>query len=146
MSSLGFGDLREKLVGNGIHSLENVITLDRSICSLFRELEIWFEAIVSGVGIFITRTEDLQDDQNNTYAIRARQDGILLQCKNNPITLTSHHHPDLSLPNRTFLAIHAACCRIANLSGATEYILKTLDDDMEEIGVLAKGGSSTQVP
>jgi hypothetical protein len=74
MSYFGFEDLREKLVGNGIHTLENVVTLDASYCFLFRVLEIWFEAIVSGVGTFFTlRTEGLQDGQDNTYAIRARK-------------------------------------------------------------------------
>jgi hypothetical protein len=148
MRYLGFDDLPEKLVGNGIHTLENVMTLDLNFCFFFETLEVWFEAIVSGVGIFTPRTEGLQDDQDNTYAIRARKNGILLQCRDNPIRLTSHH-PDLPLPNRTFLAIHAACCRIADLSGATDYIQKTLDDmeksDQGNIGVfLAKGGSSTQ--
>ncbi|KAI0283123.1 hypothetical protein BGY98DRAFT_1113126, partial [Russula aff. rugulosa BPL654] len=99
MTYFGFEDLPEKLVGNGIHTLEN----------------------------------------DNTYAIRARLKAILRSCKGNPITLTSEH-PDLPLPSRTFLAIHAACCRIADFSGATKYIRKTLDD-MEDIGVLAKGGS-----
>jgi hypothetical protein len=145
MSYFGFEDLREKLVGNGIHTLENVVTLDASYCFLFRVLEIWFEAIVSGVGTFFTpRTEGLQDGQDNTYAIRARKKQELLLCRDNPITLTSHH-PDLPLPNRTFLAIHAACCRIADLSGAAEYLWRTLDN-MEDIGVLAKGDSSSQDP
>jgi hypothetical protein len=153
MRYFGFEDLPEKLVRNGIHTLENVITLDLNFHVFFEKLMVWFEAIVSGVGIFTPRTEGLQDDQDNTYAIRASEYGILLRCRDNPIRLTSHH-PDLPLPNRTFLAIHAACCRIANLSGATNYIQKTLNDsldredsDQEDIGVfLAKGGSSTQVP
>jgi hypothetical protein len=141
MTYFGFEDLPEKLVGSGIHTLENVITLDASFRTFFKTLEMWFEAIVSG--LFTTYTEGLQDDQDNTYTIRAREKLILLSCRDNPITLTSQH-PDLPLPNRAFLAIHAACCRIADLSSATKYIEKTLDD-MEDIAVLAKGGSSEQV-
>jgi hypothetical protein len=141
MTYFGFEDLPDKLVGNGIHTLENVITLEASFRIFFETLEIWFEAIVGGLGIFTPHTEGLQDDQDNTYAIRARLKAILRSCKSNPITLTSEH-PDLPLPSRTFLAIHAACCRIADFSGATKYIRKTLDD-MEDIGVLAKGGSPT---
>jgi hypothetical protein len=63
---------------------------------------------------------------------------MLLSCKENPITLTSHH-PDLALPNRTFLAIHAACCRIADLSGATKYIDETLDDKEVDGGYWSPG-------
>ncbi|KAF8503360.1 hypothetical protein F5888DRAFT_1661404 [Russula emetica] len=131
MTYFGFEDLPEKLVGNGVHTLENVMTLDTSFRFMFEVLVIWFEATVSELGIFTPRTQ-------------TRHEGILLSCRDNPITLTSQHL-DLPLPNRTFLAIHAACCRIADLSGATDYIEKTLDD-MEDIGVLAKGGSSTQIP
>jgi hypothetical protein len=52
MSYFGFEDLREQLAGNGIHTLENVMTLDLSFGFFFQILEIWFEAIVSGVEIF----------------------------------------------------------------------------------------------
>ena len=136
MKYFGFEDLPEKLVGNGIHALENVMTLDANFAYLFETLEVWFEAIVSGLGIFTPRTEGLQDDQDNTYAIQARLNLILRSCRDNPITLTSEH-PDLPLPNRTYLAIHAACCRIGDLSGASDYVEKAIDD-MEDIGSLAK--------
>jgi hypothetical protein len=59
MTYLGFEDLFEKLVRNGIHTLENVITLDTNFAFFFEVLEIWFEAIVSGLGIFTPCTEDL---------------------------------------------------------------------------------------
>jgi hypothetical protein len=133
MTYFGFEDLPEKLVGNGIHELENVMTLDLNFAFYFETLEVWFEAIVSGLGIFIPRTGCLQNDQDNTYCIQARFKPILRSCRENPITLTSEH-PDLPLPNRTFLAIHAACCRIADLSGASDYIEKTLRN-MEDIGI-----------
>ena len=134
MTYFGFEDFREKLVGNGIHELENVLTLETGLRVFFEHLEIWFEAIVSGLGIFTPRTEGLQGDQDNTYAIRARHKAWLRSCRDNPITLTSQH-PDLPLPNPTFLAIHAACCRIADLSGAGEYI-KNILVDMEDIRYL----------
>jgi hypothetical protein len=50
MRYFGFGDLSEKLVRNGIHTLENVMTLNASFAFFFGVLEIWFEAIVSGLG------------------------------------------------------------------------------------------------
>jgi hypothetical protein len=72
MRYFGFEDLSEKLA-----TLENVMTLDANFCFFFEALDIWFEAIVSGVVIFIPRTEGLQDDQDITYAIRARHKSIL---------------------------------------------------------------------
>jgi hypothetical protein len=134
MPYFGFEDLHEKLVGNGIHTLENVIPLDYSFAYYFETLWVWFEAIVIGLRIFTARTEVLQGDQGNTYAVRAGLQALLRSCRDNPITLTSQY-PDLPLPNRTFLAIHAACCRTAHLSGAFDYIKKTLDN-MEEVGYL----------
>jgi hypothetical protein len=134
MTYFGFEDLHERLVGNGIHKLENVITLDSNFAIFFETLKVWFEAIVSGLGIFTPRAECLQDDQDNTYAIQAMIELMLRSCRENPITLTSQHS-DLPLPDRTFLTIHAACCRIADLSGARKYIEKTLRD-MGDIGEL----------
>jgi hypothetical protein len=51
----------------------------------------------------------------------------LFGCKANPITFESTD-PDLSLPNPDYLRIHAACCRVAHLSGAGEYMDKIIDD------------------
>ena len=144
MSYLGFGDIPEKLVGNGIHNLENVLTLSTSYSGLFEKLYVWFEAIVSVLEILAPCTEGLQDDRDNTYAIRAMDKVYLRSFRDNPIALTSQY-PDLPLPNPTFLLIHAACCKIASLSGATDYILRNLDD-MEDIVLLTKGGLSIQVP
>lgn len=49
--------------------------------------------------------------------------------------------PDLELPDARFIAIHAACCRAAHLSGAAEYVEMNYRD-MEETPVLAADGSS----
>jgi len=48
------------------------------------------------------------------------------------------------LPNATYLRIHAACCRVAHLSGAGEYMDKTLED-LEDTRVLSKDGSSAHL-
>ena len=53
-------------------------------------------------------------------------------------------HPDLLLPNPVYLRIHAACCRVAHLSGAGEYVDKILDD-VEDTRVLSKDGSSAHI-
>ena len=38
--------------------------------------------------------------------------------------------PDLPLPNCNYLRIHAACCRVAHLSGASS-LFHELENDME---------------
>ncbi|KAH9026393.1 hypothetical protein EDB85DRAFT_1851218, partial [Lactarius pseudohatsudake] len=59
------------------------------------------------------------------------------------ITLTSED-PRLPLPNPDYLEIHAACCRVAHLSGAGEYMDKVLED-LEDTHVLSEDGSSAHM-
>jgi hypothetical protein len=59
----------------------------------------------------------------------------------NPVTLISH--PNLPAPDPRYLKLHAACAKVAHLSGAGEYI-ETIFRDMESMRVLAKDGSSAQ--
>ena len=48
------------------------------------------------------------------------------------------------LPDPRYLALHAACARVAHLSGVTEYI-KRVVRDMEDTKVLANNGGSGDV-
>jgi hypothetical protein len=75
-------------------------------------------------------TEGLQavEGQANTYDIRARRPLDLRRCKANPIVLTSTD-PNIPLPNPTYLKIHASCCRVAQMSGAADYIDQTSGSD-----------------
>ena len=49
MRFFGYEDLPEKLNGAGIHGLDNIMTLDYSIQGWFDGLQLWFEAVVSGL-------------------------------------------------------------------------------------------------
>jgi len=59
------------------------------------------------------------------------------------VTFTTTH-PRLSLPDPRYLRVHAACAKVANLSGAGECIDKIIGD-LEDIRVLAADGSSADV-
>ena len=50
----------------------------------------------------------------------------------------------LPLPSPTYLKIHAACARVANLSGAGEYLDRILWD-LEYAEVLCDDGSSAEL-
>lgn len=52
--------------------------------------------------------------------------------------------PSLPLPALRYLKVHATCAKVANLSGAAEYIDKVMRD-LEDIQVLAADGSSADV-
>ena len=52
MRNFGYKDLPAKLNGTGIHSLDNVMTLDYTVHTLFDNLQLWFEGIVRDLDIF----------------------------------------------------------------------------------------------
>jgi len=128
LKCFGYEDLPGRLKGAGVHSLDNIMTLQLDIHSWFDQLQVWFEAV---------------DGKENTYNICATEQAHLWTCKPNPIEFKSAY-PDLPLPNPTYLRIHAACCRVAHLSGAGEYMDKILED-LEDIRVLSKDGSSAHI-
>jgi hypothetical protein len=74
------------------------------------------------------------------YNIVAVHPGCLHDCEANPTTFTIQN-PKYPLPNPEYLRIHAACCRVAQLSGATEYIENTCNY-LDDIGVMSQDGSS----
>ncbi|KAH9175894.1 hypothetical protein EDB89DRAFT_235099 [Lactarius sanguifluus] len=129
LGCFGYEDLPYKLKGKGIHSLDNVMTLGTSVHHSFDQLKMWFEAKGSP----------------NTYTIKATGPLFLTLCKaaDCKITLTSED-PRLPLPNPDYLEIHAACCRVAHLSGAGEYMDKVLDD-LEDARVLSEDGSTAHM-
>lgn len=46
LKCFGYEELPERLKGNVIRSLDNVMTLDLSVHNWFDRLELWFEAVV----------------------------------------------------------------------------------------------------
>ena len=127
-----------------VSTVYNVMTLDANIHSLFDQLHLWFEAVVSGLQC----SECLQDGKENAYNIRVTNEILLLLCKANPIVFKSAH-PDLPLPNTAYLRIHAAYCRVAHLSifiwrgRAGEYLDKR--KDLDDNQVLSNDGSSVHI-
>jgi len=128
MECFGYEDLPKKLNGTGIHSLDNIMTLEINIHSWFDELLLWFEAV---------------DGEENTYKICATEQMYIYELGEDPIMFRTAHQ-DLQLPNPTYLQIHAACCRVAHLSGAGKYMDKILED-LEDMPVLSNDGSSADV-
>jgi len=54
LKCFGYEDLPERLNGTGIHSLDNVMTLDHPIHDWFDRLELWFEAVVGAFFFWTT--------------------------------------------------------------------------------------------
>jgi hypothetical protein len=60
------------------------------------------------------------------------------------VTFTSPDPITLPVPSPELLALHAACAKVAHLSGAGEQIDK-FDRDLDDLRVLAPDGSSSSV-
>ncbi|CUA74475.1 hypothetical protein RSOLAG22IIIB_11230 [Rhizoctonia solani] len=90
-----------EIIERGINHSSKILTLDDSLHSLFDDLVIWFDPV---------------EGTDNTYRIGKKSDGIRARL---PETITFESTtPRLSLPDRRYLALHAACAKIGHLSGA----------------------------
>ncbi|PBK88967.1 hypothetical protein ARMGADRAFT_1167751 [Armillaria gallica] len=134
MVSIGiFGIHMKELDGAGIHRLENILTLSPSLHDFFNQLALWLEAV---------------DNQPKTYTVVSTISGVLERLPRRTVTFTTPDPEALPLPNPAYLAIHAASCRVARLSGAADYVEELLREEeevrerIERMGILAKDGTS----
>lgn len=106
------------------------MTLKHNLRDLFNRLELWFEATVGHIPFFTSRSKtDYHQDTPHLYKV----------CSRLPRFHRSTHIPehvqftteqrDFPLPSPRYLEIHAACCRVAYMSGAAGYYRKLDDDD-----------------
>jgi hypothetical protein len=77
----------------------------------------------------------------NCYRVKTFKKTITLPEK---VTFTSSDPIALPVPSPELLALHAACAKVAHLSGAGEEI-DELDRDLDDLNVLASDGSSAPV-
>ncbi|KAK0451323.1 uncharacterized protein EV420DRAFT_1560326 [Desarmillaria tabescens] len=128
-----FGLHMTELNGVGTHRLQNILTLCPDLHDGFDQLALWLRAVAN---------------QPNTYVIETVSVGVLRSLPNRVVTFTTPDPQALPLPSPDYLAIHAACCRIAHMSGAIDYVDDVLQDEeeicerIERMGILAEDGSS----
>lgn len=127
-----FGCDINKLNGPDVHNLHNVMTMSLTAHDFFDRLALWLEP---------------QPSEPNTYLVMKQDPDLAVHVRGGGpcITLESAAvADDLDLPSPTLLELHAACCRVANLSGAADR-LEELHCEMEATGVLAYDGGSAEV-
>ncbi|KAF8188976.1 hypothetical protein BJ912DRAFT_1031865 [Pholiota molesta] len=127
MMRFGYGTLPEDLNGSKLHRLENVMTLI-NLHESFDKLYIWFVKA---------------ENKDNTYTLESAYPRFYPHLPQS-VTFTTPDPRDYPVPSPTYLAIHAACAKIAHLSGAGEYI-DQLCCDMEAGTTLNPDGSSAEV-
>ncbi|KAK7030885.1 hypothetical protein VNI00_013995 [Paramarasmius palmivorus] len=120
-----FGYDVDNLNGEKVHSLFNVMTMDRNAHDAFDRLNLWFQA---------TQTKDC-------YITKTSSDWYYPLLKKK---ITFQSTPDLPAPSPELLALHAACATVAHLSGAGAYI-DELDEDTDSLPVLTHDGQSSEI-
>ncbi|KAK7034709.1 hypothetical protein VNI00_012116 [Paramarasmius palmivorus] len=119
-----FGYDVDRLNGEKVHSLFNVMTMEKNIHDAFDRLELWFEA---------TEIKDCY-----------RVETVPEYDPDRPPTIMFTSTSVLPAPSPELLALHAACAKVAHLSGAAAYI-DELDEDTDDLPVLAHDGGSYEV-
>ncbi|KAG1843882.1 hypothetical protein F4604DRAFT_1596562 [Suillus subluteus] len=119
-------DVRQELDGIKIHCLEDILTLAVHVHAMFDRFDLWFEEMV---------------DMQHTYRVCGYPPSIQLFPPT--VTFTTDDPLHLPLPSPHYLGIHAACCKVAWLSGAKDYIEETFGD-IEEMQAMTSDGSSAE--
>ncbi|KAI0760767.1 hypothetical protein C8Q74DRAFT_1372570 [Fomes fomentarius] len=117
LKSFGYTQIVKDLAtANNVHSLENVMMMDSTLHHHFDTLSLWLEPVAGTLHRYrIVHVAPL-----HTYNLP------------DEVVFTSREpHLPLPLPSPEYLRIHAACCRISWLSGASGLFYK-LEQDMEE--------------
>ncbi|KAI5992157.1 hypothetical protein EDD15DRAFT_2168442 [Pisolithus albus] len=123
----GHGELLQNLHDASIHRLDNVMTMAVDVHLDFDRLRIYFTA---------TKVP-------NRYKLEAI-DPMFLFRRPEYVTFSTPDAEKYPLPNPNYLAIHAACAKVAHLSGAAEHIEEVLRR-MEDTVFLAEDGGSSEV-
>nr|VWO94149.1 GTP pyrophosphokinase [Ganoderma boninense] len=110
LKSLGYTNIVNGLAtaDSKIYSLENTMTMVHVLHDHFARLDLWLEP-----------TEDSHSEQT-PHRYRLRTLWLLPHglADGQAVTFQCHSaHPRLALPDPEYLRIHAACCRVAHLSG-----------------------------
>ncbi|OBZ65317.1 hypothetical protein A0H81_14724 [Grifola frondosa] len=116
--------------GEGMHRLQNVMTMCPLGRCCFDALKLWLEEIGA-----------------NRYRICVTHKGYLLPLgidPDDPVIELTTTDADLPLPDPDLLRLHATCAKVAHLSGVGE-IIDALLRDIEDLKTLANDGSSADV-
>lgn len=108
---------------------------------MFDRLESSFEATV-GILLSLSKPNFLTHAQASPSCYKIRRRKIYHKIKDE-VTFTVTN-PKLPLPSSHLLALHAVCAKVAQLSGASEYI-DHIYNEMESISVSAHDGTSSDV-
>ncbi|PPQ80405.1 hypothetical protein CVT25_001718 [Psilocybe cyanescens] len=120
----GYENLLDELNGSNVHHLENVMTLEPRLHTHFDRFDIWLVAT--------NKLNRYMLESHNVYILRGYPEFV---------TFTTPDPENLPVPSPIYLAIHATCAKVAQLSEAAACINKFYQD-MEEAETLDPNGVS----
>ncbi|KAF8329518.1 uncharacterized protein EI90DRAFT_3062873 [Cantharellus anzutake] len=126
-------NIDKELDGHKINRLSNIITMCDRAAGQFNSLKLWFEA-----------DENEKDEDSVHHYKVCSTDQWRLAGMRKKVAFRDERVADGTThprPDRRYLQVHALCCRVAHLSGATEYLDKFYKK-FERMEVLATDGSS----
>ncbi|KAI0034999.1 hypothetical protein K488DRAFT_44190, partial [Vararia minispora EC-137] len=128
----GCGELRDELAGDKMHSLKNIMTLESNIHDAFDSLELWLESTASPSREALCIATDLYEQgEPDTYNVclqGALGHGNFHNLPEKAV-FKSADPQRYELPDPRLLALHAACCKVAWMSGAAGYLEEVNDED-----------------
>ena len=142
----GLEHLVESLNGAGVHSLGNVITMCTDLHWCFHHLDLWLEPTTTVSTIrWLFGANIVSLMQVNTYNVCARPHRLIFRLATKPQKqVTFSVLEDVirecegkrkripALPDPDLIALHAACARVAWMSGAAE-LFDMFERDAEEM-------------
>ncbi|KIY65265.1 hypothetical protein CYLTODRAFT_400700 [Cylindrobasidium torrendii FP15055 ss-10] len=106
MHCMGHSDILTELEGSSVHRLGNVLTLTATLLGMFNDMTFCLDATGN------------PNEYNVTASPHVMSELETVACPTK-VTLSNSH--GLEPPSPVYLAIHAACYRIAHLSGAADW-------------------------
>ncbi|KZT10292.1 uncharacterized protein LAESUDRAFT_418852 [Laetiporus sulphureus 93-53] len=117
----------DSLKGDGINSLENVLTLEASMHQMFGELVLALEPIEAKSNVSRILTWGYAEDSYDLPDF---------------VTLSDHSNSGKALPNPAYLSLRASICKVLHVCGRAEELDRILEDlDDGGISVLSHDGS-----
>ncbi|KAI0261063.1 hypothetical protein BC834DRAFT_973009 [Gloeopeniophorella convolvens] len=127
---LGYPNFVDELVGAGVYSLTNTLTMKVRLRLHFDRLTLWLDAT------------NIPNRYKVCTAGGAIAETIFHHAKAREFVEFTSTDASLALPSAEYLALRAACCRVAILSGAADWYNK-LEKDAEELELGTPNASST---
>ncbi|KAK7045365.1 hypothetical protein VNI00_007614 [Paramarasmius palmivorus] len=140
LSSFGIKIYEKLLNEDGFGDICNILTLRSDVHKFFDRLETWFEPTQNAHEYKIYHAYEWTQPALHTHDTVTFKIHDSFFEKSASFTATMKSKPDDYLPNPKSLALHAACARVAHMSGAAQ-VMDKWNLDLEDKSVLASDGS-----